>query len=99
VSTVNVRRITLVVDDRWFQAIGQLHSYTEWGEVFYWHETSNPYRWWIEDEDDEYTVEFKGDKNHEAWAVIDSAGEEVEPSYWYDSREEAMKAAQERNQE
>ena len=51
-----------------------------------------------DDEEGEYTIDFKGDKNHEAWAVIDPAGEEVEPSYWYDSREEAMKAAQERNQ-
>lgn len=94
VRTVRVQRITLVVDEAWLETISELHSHRESGEVFQWVRTSNPFDFYIEEE---YSVSFVGDKNHEAWAVVDSNGDEVEPSYWYDSREQALQAARERS--
>jgi hypothetical protein len=32
---------------------------------------------------------FVGDKNNEAWMLVDSEGNERQPSYWYNSKEEA----------
>jgi hypothetical protein len=32
---------------------------------------------------------FVGDKYNEAWALVDADGNEREPSYWYNSKEEA----------
>jgi hypothetical protein len=36
---------------------------------------------------------FVGDKDHDAWALVDDNGDEREPSYWYYSRQEAEAAA------
>jgi hypothetical protein len=36
-----------------------------------------------------YRAEFVGDKYNEAWALIDDEGNEKQPSYWYNSKEEA----------
>ena len=36
---------------------------------------------------------FVGDSQNNAWALVDSDGNEREPSFWYNSREEAEKYA------
>lgn len=40
-----------------------------------------------------WTPEFRGDKNHDAWALVDEDGNEREPSFWYDTEDEAQYAA------
>jgi hypothetical protein len=38
-----VRRITLVVDEKWGDAINEMTSYMESGEVCHWEEVSEPF--------------------------------------------------------
>ena len=58
-STVNVRRITLVVDEKWGDAIYEMTSYMEPGEVCHWEEVSEPFEalkemiWGAEEDEEE----------------------------------------------
>lgn len=43
-----------------------------------------------------WTVTFTGDRDHDAWALVDPSGEQHD-DYWYDSRDAAQRVADERN--
>jgi hypothetical protein len=58
-ETVKVWRITLVVDQGWYNAINEMTSYVEGGEVCFWESVSdpideNPEKYWMTD--DEFTA-------------------------------------------
>ena len=55
---MNVRRITLVVDEKWGDAINEITSYMESGEVCHWEEVSEPFEapkemiWGVEEDEE-----------------------------------------------
>jgi hypothetical protein len=86
--TVEGYRVVLEVDQEWFDVIQRVTDYAEPGELMYWVSIEK-----IVTEVDDYTEEwsavFVGDKYNEAWALMDENGNEKQPSYWYNSKEEA----------
>jgi hypothetical protein len=42
---------------------------------------------------DMWQVVFMGDKDNDAWALVDDDGNERQPSFWYYSRREADSVA------
>jgi len=52
-ETVKVRRITIVADEGWLNAINELTSYLESGEVCFYEEFSEPFDYELEDEGDD----------------------------------------------
>jgi hypothetical protein len=87
-KTVEGYRIVLEVDQEWYDAIAKVTNYAECGELMTWVSTERITAE-VDDGADEWVAEFVGDKHHEAWALFDSEGNERQPSYWYNSKEEA----------
>ena len=61
---VNTWRITLVVDEGWLNAINEMTSYVESGEVCFWESVSDPMeedpeKYWMTDE--EFAAILDGD--------------------------------------
>lgn len=85
-KTVEGYRIVLEVDQGWYDAIARMTEYAESGELCSWVSTE---RITAEVDGDEWTAVFVGDKNNEAWMLVDEDGNERQPSHWYNSKEEA----------
>jgi hypothetical protein len=51
-ETVKVCRITIVADEGWLNAINELTSYVESGEVCFYEEFSEPFDYELKDEED-----------------------------------------------
>jgi len=86
-KTVEGYRIVLEVDQEWYDAIARMTDYAECGELMTWVSTE---RITAEvDDEEEWEAVFVGDKHNEAWALVDSEGNERQPSHWYNSKEEA----------
>ena len=52
-ETVKVCRITIVADEGWLNAISEVTSYVESGEVCFYEEWSEPFDYELEDEEEE----------------------------------------------
>jgi hypothetical protein len=81
-------RIVLDVDQEWYDAIATVTNYAESGELMAWVSTERITAE-VDDGADEWTAVFVGDKYNEAWMLVDEDGNEKQPSYWYNSKEEA----------
>jgi hypothetical protein len=87
-KTVEGYRIILEVDQEWYDAIAKMTNYAESGELMYWVSTEKITAE-VDDYSDEWAAVFVGDKHNEAWALYDGEGNERQPSFWYNSKEEA----------
>lgn len=51
-ETVKVRRVTIVADEGWLNAINEVTSYVESGEVCFYEEWSEPFDYELEEEEE-----------------------------------------------
>ena len=93
IKTVEGYRVVLEVDQEWFDAIQTVTDYAESGELMHWVSIEKITTAVDDGVEEEWEAVFVGDKHHEAWALYDSEGNERQPSYWYDSKEEAERNA------
>jgi hypothetical protein len=89
IKTVEGYRIVLEVDQEWLDTIEMVTDYAESGELMRWLSMEKITTEIDDGVEEEWEAVFVGDKYNEAWMLVDSDGNERQPSYWYNSKEEA----------
>jgi hypothetical protein len=89
IKTVEGYRVVLEVDQGWFDTIQMVTDYAECGELMHWVSIEKITTEIDDGVEEEWEAVFVGDKHNEAWALFDSEGNEKQPSFWYNSKEEA----------